>query len=142
MSDYEVELMERMQQYQVGFFLVALAVENLLKELWILRHEVGAVTHIKKDIGDHFGHDQVRIAKECGLALSSEEEELLKSFREMAEWLGKYPVPLHLNAYREHMNKGALSWLLFKAATEKDPLSPRVAAWIERIIAESNHEKA
>jgi hypothetical protein len=142
LSDDEVSLMACIQQYQVGFFLVALAAENLLKELWILQNEIGEVTHIKKDLGDHFSHDQVRIARACGLPLSSEEVELLTAFKDMTEWLGKYPVPLHINAYREHINKGSLSWLLFKAATEQDPWSLRVSALIEKIIRKCDDEKA
>ena len=136
------QLQARIQNWNVGFFLVALATEDLLKELWIRLNPIGMVTHVKHDLGRHFGHDQVVLAEKCGLVLTAEERSLLICFKDQVEWAGRYPVPIGFENFRQYShNGGNHAWTLFRQATDVDPLSPLVSAFRKRVMDASDKLK-
>lgn len=137
------QLLVRRANWNVGFFLVALATEDLLKELWIRLNPIGMVTHVKRDLGDHFGHDQVSLAEQCGLALTADERSLLICFKDQVEWAGRYPTPVKLESYTQYsLNGGNHASTLFKQATVADPLSPLVSSFTKRVMDASDKLKA
>ena len=137
------QLQIRIANWNVGFFLAALATENLLKELWIRQNPVGVVTHVRDDLGKHFGHDQVVLAEECRLELTEDERALLICFKDQVEWAGRYPTPMKQENFQQYLrNGGNHAWTLFRQATSEDPLSPLVSAFTERVMDASDKLKA
>lgn len=138
LGQQEIIVLERLQSHEVGLFLLGLGLENLIKGLWVAQNQAAIidVEHIKRDLGNHFGHNQILIAEKCGLILSAEERSLLAGLQELVEWHGKYPVPLRLSEYHGYAVSGPASWKLFQTSTATQPMPPQIDAWITRILLE------
>ncbi|MES2924988.1 MAG: hypothetical protein V4819_25760 [Verrucomicrobiota bacterium] len=104
----ENQAFEEFMLFEVGFFLVALAVENLLKAIWSGRNHasISNVTNIRKDLDGLADHDLARLAKRAGISVSDDEESLMNTLRDCILWGGRYPTPLKVSDYQEYLSKG------------------------------------
>jgi len=100
--------LRQFELHRVGFLLAALPFENLLKGVWAGRNK-GRVKNIKsigKQLRELKRHDLVYIAKEAKVALTDDEKGLLADLSKIIAWYGRYPVPLNVQQFAEHWEKG------------------------------------
>ena len=108
LTSEEMEAFEEFMSYEVGFFLIALSVENLLKAIWVGKHHarIAGITDIKKNLEGLADHDLARLARDSGITISIEEQDLLNALRDCIMWAGRYPTPLRVTTYQEMMSNG------------------------------------
>lgn len=92
-SESDIELVQTTMLAPQASLLAALAVENMLKGLWILRHQTELIGADKLPKPLHT-HNVSRLAEDLGLQLDDREHIFLKHLFQMAEWQGKYRIPL------------------------------------------------
>jgi len=92
-SASDIELVHTTMLAPQASLLAALAVENLLKGLWILRHqdELNDTDKLPKPLCTH---NVLKMAEDLGLELDDQEQNCLKHLSQMSEWQGKYRIPL------------------------------------------------
>ena len=97
----ETAVLEEFQLYDVGLFLVALAVENLLKGLWVGRNfdRIKNVKSQRQSLPELMTHKLGEVAKAAGMRLSSDEKGLLSDLSKMIEWYGRYTTPTKVGEY-------------------------------------------
>ena len=83
-----------------ALLLLAIAIENLLKGLRVVRlkHEGRRHVQLTKTKGLQIqlgGHDLVGIADAAGVGVTFAERSLLRDLSEVAQWSGRYGLPLH-----------------------------------------------
>jgi hypothetical protein len=90
----EFELLQKTYFYEPATLFLALSFENLLKGIWVKENET---TLIKSDSIPNLlnTHYLTKLARECTLNLSKEEEEMLKLLTIFSKWRGKYNLPLN-----------------------------------------------
>lgn len=105
----EMEAFEEFNLYEVGFFLIALSVENLLKAIWAGKNHarITGITNIRKDLDGLADHDLARLARSADVAMSKDENALLDVLRDCIMWSGRYPTPLRVEEYGQAMTNGA-----------------------------------
>jgi hypothetical protein len=129
------------QLYDIGFFLVALAIENLLKGLWVGRNpeRINQITKMQTDLPEITTHQLVKVAKAAGMILSVEEESLLDDLSKIILWYGRYSAPSNVNDYKSHFASGPPSnrFLTGESMLSMDlPCPPELNHFIKRVFDE------
>jgi hypothetical protein len=129
------------QLYDIGFFLVALAIENLLKGLWVGRNpeRINQITKMQTDLPEITTHQLVKVAKAAGMILSVEEESLLDDLSQIILWYGRYSAPSNVNDYKSHFASGPPSnrFLTRESMLSMDlPCPPELNHFIKRVFDE------
>ena len=108
LSPEEDSVFEEYMLYEVGFFLIALAVENLLKALWVGKHylSISGVENIRRDLRDLAQHDLNAIAESAGLNRSADEVDLMETLKQCILWHGRYPTPTRRQDYGAQFLEG------------------------------------
>jgi len=90
----EFELLQKTYFYEPATLFLALSFENFLKGIWVKENET---TLIKSDSIPNLlkTHYLNKLARECTLNLSKEEEEMLKLLAIFSTWRGRYNLPLN-----------------------------------------------
>ncbi len=127
--------------YEVGFFLIALSVENLLKATWVGKHhtEITGITSIRGDLNGLADHDLARLARNAKVTMSSEEIDLLNALKDCITWAGRYPTPLRVTDYQEAMINGAPTNRFIRGKSIYSielPMPVEVDAMFEKLIRE------
>ena len=87
--------------FAIHFMLVAFAIENILKaalvrqNYWQYREEFEKTGQLPKALRKH---ELFKLAKQIGLHLSDEQEDLLRRLARAATWAGRYPLPVEFQA--------------------------------------------
>ncbi|MDF7809646.1 hypothetical protein P4E94_19565 [Pontiellaceae bacterium B12219] len=104
----EMKIFNDFYLYDVGFFLMGLAVENLLKAIWSGKHhaKIKGINNIRKDLDGLAEHDLSALAKNAGVDLTAEETELLTALKDLILWAGRYPTPLKATEYHKTLLNG------------------------------------
>jgi hypothetical protein len=107
----ELEVLEEFRLYEVGFFLIALAIENLIKGVWVGRNhsQITGVTDMRRDLPKLTTHSLAKIAHDAGVHLSKEETELLEALTECIMWSGRYSAPTNLDKYHAYVSNGGIA---------------------------------
>jgi hypothetical protein len=71
-------------------FLNGLAIENLVKALWVQKNDP---INDKGVLDRKIGHKQKVLLKDVNFKLSNEEEDLLLRLETFVMWAGRYPMP-------------------------------------------------
>lgn len=129
------------QLYDIGFFLVALAIENLLKGLWVGRNSerINQVTKMQTDLPEITTHQLVKVAKAAGMILSTEEESLLDDLSKIILWYGRYSAPSNADDYGSYLTSGPPSnrFLTGESILSIDlPFPPELDHFIKRVFDE------
>jgi hypothetical protein len=137
----ETEAFENYKLFDVGFFLVALAIENLVKGIWAGRHysELQQVTSTRKDLPRLTDHKLANVARDAGVTLSNSEESLLDALSEIIIWYGRYPIPVRLDTYRQILSAGPPSNRFLSGAdvtTMELPLPAEIERLVEKLLVE------
>lgn len=105
----ESESLEDYKLYEVGFFLLALSIENLLKAIWASKNHarISGITDIRKNLKGLANHDLARLAHSANLMMTDDENSLLDALRDIIMWSGRYPTPLCVGKYQQTMINGA-----------------------------------
>ena len=123
-----------------AFFLVALAIENLLKGLWIGRnYEAVKKAKSVKELKEIKKHDLDQIAKSAGLSLTSDEESLLSDLTKLIVWHGRYILPTTSEAYAPQFLNGPPSSRFLKGngiLNMELPMPQSLDQFIERLVKE------
>jgi hypothetical protein len=95
--------LEEFYLYDVGLFLVALAIENLLKGLWVGRNfkQIKNIRNLRKDLHELATHDLEKVADATDIWLSSDERRLLADLSKIIVWYGRYSTPMKADTYGE-----------------------------------------
>jgi len=88
--------------YQEASMLFGLAIENVLKGLWIIINGKKIKNDTKKLEMVLKSHDLLKISEEINLELNDEDEKIMQFFTEYVMWKGRYPIPLDAQQYIEH----------------------------------------
>ena len=109
LTSEEMEAFEEFNLYEVGFFLIALSVENLLKAIWAGKNHARftGITNIPRELDGLADHDLARLARSADVAMSDYENALLNDLRDCIMWSGRYPTPLRVEEYGQAMTNGA-----------------------------------
>ncbi|WP_164929406.1 hypothetical protein [Gloeobacter violaceus] len=127
----------------VGFFLVALALENLLKELVLLKELAMRKKDSNSGGSDINHHDLKKLAKTAKMDLSSEEENLLKDMEQLTTWYGRYPIPRKPEDYKKYFKNGPPTNRFLK---EEDvfslelPFPSELEQFFDRVLKEIDRE--
>ena len=110
-SAEEAAPLEEFQLYDIGLFLVTLAIENLLKGLWVGRNykRIKKINNMRKDLPELTTHKLGDVAKAAAMKLSSQEESLLSDLSKIIVWYGRYPAPLKVDEYGVQFQTGTPS---------------------------------
>ncbi len=94
--------------FRIGLFLVSLAIENLLKGLWVGRNykRIKKINNMRKDLPELTTHKLGDVAKAAAMKLSSQEESLLSDLSKIIVWYGRYPAPLKVDEYGVQFQTG------------------------------------
>jgi len=108
LSQEEIKIYEESQLFNVGIFLIALSVENLLKAIWVARNhiKINQISNIRKDLKQLADHRLPIIANHAGVSLKPQERKLLEELTDYILWFGRYPVPLSKNTYSNFLSSG------------------------------------
>jgi hypothetical protein len=108
LSQTENDSLNEFMLYEVGFFLIALSIENLLKAIWAGKNydRIKDIKNIRKDLDGLADHDLARVASNATLTLSRNEMKVLDVLRDCILWFGRYPIPLRVGEYSDYMKKG------------------------------------
>ena len=136
-----MESFEDFMLYEVGFFLISLSVENLLKAIWTAKNhsKIVNITHIRNDLKGLADHDLKRLAANAGVEISSDENALLDSLRDCILWYGRYPTPLKVSDYHESMTNGLPVSRFIEDGSIYSlelPIPREIANLIEKLMAE------
>jgi hypothetical protein len=137
----EARAFETYRLYDVGLFLIALAMENLVKGIWAGRHHslLQSLKNARKDLEGLVDHDLANVAKNSGINLSVEEEALLKAISEIIVWYGRYHVPVRIDQYHRVLSEGPPSnrFLTGKHITTMElPLPSEIGRFFEKLLLE------
>ena len=105
----ELEAFEEFNLYEVGFFLIALSLENLLKAIWAGKNHarITGITNIRGELNELADHDLARLARSADIEMTDDENTLLGVLRDCIMWSGRYPTPLRVGEYGQAMTNGA-----------------------------------
>jgi hypothetical protein len=103
--------LEEFQLYDVGLFLIALAIENLLKGLWVGLNskQVRNIKNQRKDLPMLATHDLDKVADAANMKLSANERSLLVDLSKIIIWYGRYSTPMKVDAYSDLFQAGVPS---------------------------------
>ena len=140
LSPEENARFEEFNLHKVGLFLVALAIENLLKGLWAGRNQ-GRIENVKNlgtDLGELKQHKLGDLADLAGMTLSSDEKTLLTDLTKVIVWYGRYPAPLKVEEYGDMMTNGVPIGRFYKGdiGTIQLPLPPEIEGFVDRLVKE------
>lgn len=83
-----------------ALFLIGLAIENLLKGLWIEQTNVTEETLASDKLPQEMRIHKLNIlVDKLSLNFSKLENDVLDTFTELIEWKGRYPIPLNVTFY-------------------------------------------
>jgi len=92
---------------QQALLLIGFSIENLLKGLWIKKHNPDdKIINNDKINSKIITHKLSELANEIGIEFSQEEINTLNVFRELIEWKGRYPIPLNVTDYVNSNHEG------------------------------------
>jgi hypothetical protein len=100
--------LDEYELYNIGLFLVALAIENLLKGLWVGRNSerIKQITNMRTNLPEITNHQLFKVAEAAGMSLSDEEKSLLNDLSKIILWSGRYPAPSNVNDYKSYFTSG------------------------------------
>jgi len=109
LASEKMEAFEEFNLYEVGFFLMALSVENLLKAIWTGKNHtrINGITNIGKDLPKLANHNLTCLARSAELSMTDNENALLAALSECIVWSGRYPTPIKVEKYGEAITKGS-----------------------------------
>ena len=141
LSAEEAESFEDYKLYDIGLFLVALAIENLLKGLWVGRNykKIKSTKNMRKDLPELTTHYLSDLAKAAAIRLSREEKSLLSDLTKIIMWYGRYPIPLKVDDYGALFQTGPPSnrFMAGPSIFSIDlPFPAELNQFIERILKE------
>lgn len=141
LSKDELAKFEQYMSYDVGFMLIGLSLENLLKGLWAAKNpeRFSNVTRMNRDLPEISTHSLCDIASNAGLPLMKEEREMLQDLTEIVLWYGRYTAPTTHNAYRDFVSSGPPSSRFNRGTTIFDielPLPAEIESFLKRILDE------
>jgi len=95
---------EEWLQHEIAGFLLALAMENLLKALWVgkNRRRIKNIERINKQLDEICNHNLVALCKKAGFTITYFEKTFLTALTEAIFWQGRYPVPLTRMNYTKY----------------------------------------
>lgn len=133
--------LQRLDSHEVGFFLLGLAFENLLKGLCIMHSPpvFGELEDIRLGLNGINKHNLKELARKACFKISAEEEAIFTALNEHILWVGRYPVPLKRTDYHHTLSTGHPSYRLSSAKSVFQlelPLPAKVSALLNRLVAE------
>jgi hypothetical protein len=130
----ESQELEKLLQYEVAGFLLALAVENLLKALWVgkNRPRVKNIERIDKQLNEICEYNLVLLCKKAEFSITDLEKTFLTALTETTFWRGRYPMPLKRTDYARYFEPGcSLSFIIEDSVKKNWPAS--VDNFIQRL---------
>lgn len=76
--------------------LIALAIENFLKGVWVVQNDIQTSDNISKLPSELKTHNLVDLSKKIGLVLNKKEMNALYILEDFILWRGRYPIPLNV----------------------------------------------
>jgi len=133
--------LQRLDSHEVGFFLLGLVFENLLKGLYVMHNPpvCGELEDIRSGLNGIANHNLKELARKACFKISTEEDAIFVALNEHISWVGRYPVPLKRKDYHHTLSTGHPSYRLSSAKSIFQlelPLPPKVSALLNRLVAE------
>ncbi len=133
--------LQRLDSHEVGFLLLGLAFENLLKGLCVMHCTPlpRELEDIRSELIKLKQHNLKELARKASFKFSAEEGAIFAALTEHILWVGRYPVPLNHRNYHHTLSKGHPSYRLSSAKNIFQlelPLPPKVSALLNRLVAE------
>jgi hypothetical protein len=138
LEKHEIDCLNDYNLHEVGFFLMALTVETLLKALWAGRHytDIKDVENMRKSLPEMTTHDLAVLARNAGFISTAEDETIFDCLRDYILWQGRYPVPLKVSDYGASFQSGPAS-RVFRVGEELDlPIPLKLNDLIDRLVQE------
>lgn len=93
-GDPDSEIIDRSLMEPVISMLVAYALENFLKGLWVFQNpaKVRSATNLPRELTQDSGHDLNKLCAINGLTTTPAEQEVLRVLSEFSRWRGRYVI--------------------------------------------------